>query len=86
MAAINLRAGRRAKAAAAYAAAYAYLAAGMALFEAPDWDGQYALMFDLWLEGAECAFLSGDVDLAARHIGRCCSARPRISTRLPSTI
>ena len=69
MAALNLQAGRRAKAASAYASAYAYLAAGMALFEAPDWDGQYKLLFDLWLEGAECAFLSGEFDLAARHIG-----------------
>jgi PAS domain S-box-containing protein len=69
VAAINLRAGRKAKAAAAYAAACAYLAAGIALFQESNWRRQYALMFDLCLEGAECAFLSGDVNLAARHVG-----------------
>jgi PAS domain S-box-containing protein len=57
---INLRAGRKAKASAAYAAAGAYFSAGMALLEASDWGREYALTFTLWLERAECAYLTGD--------------------------
>jgi PAS domain S-box-containing protein len=61
---INLRAGRKAKASAAYASARAYFAAGMALLDETDWDRHYALMFSLWLERAECAFLTGEFDKA----------------------
>src|SRR6266853_5477249 len=38
---IDLRAGRKAKAAAAYASARAYFSAGMALLDARDWGSQY---------------------------------------------
>ncbi|MDB6091155.1 MAG: multi-sensor signal transduction multi-kinase, partial [Gammaproteobacteria bacterium] len=57
VATIDLRAGRKAKASAAYASASAYLSAGMALLDKEDWDSQYELTFSLWLERAECAFL-----------------------------
>ena len=57
---INLRAGRKAKASAAYASAGAYFSAGMKLLEDSDWRREYALTFSLWLERAECAFLTGD--------------------------
>src|SRR5229473_2159292 len=57
VAAIDLRAGRKAKASAAYASARAYLAAGMALLDDQDWGSQYDLMFSLRLERAECEFL-----------------------------
>ena len=60
VATIDLRAGRRAKASAAYASACVYLAAGMALLDDEDWDSQYELMFGLRLERAECEFLTGD--------------------------
>lgn len=62
VAAIDLRAGRKAKASGAYASACAYLAAGMNLLEDEDWRGHYALMFSLWLERAECELLSGDFE------------------------
>ncbi len=62
VATINLRAGRKAKASAAYASACVYLAAGMALLDESDWDSQYKLMFSLWLERAECEFLSSNFD------------------------
>jgi PAS domain S-box-containing protein len=65
---INLRAGRTAKASAAYASACVYLAAGMALFD--DGDSQYGLLFSLWLERAECEFLSGCLDQAEPLIGK----------------
>jgi len=68
VAAINLRAGRKAKASAAHASACIYLAAGMALLDESDWSNQYELTFSLWLERAECAFLTGDFDTAEQFI------------------
>ncbi|MEA3091869.1 MAG: hypothetical protein QOJ04_3211, partial [Caballeronia sp.] len=64
VAALDLRAGRRAKASVAYASACVYLAAGMALLDDSDWGSQYDLMFSLWLERAECEFLTGHLDQA----------------------
>ncbi len=63
VATIDLRAGRKAKAATAYASARAYFSAGMALLDERDWT------FSLWLERAECEFLSGNVDTAEQLIG-----------------
>jgi len=69
VATIDLRAGRKAKASAAYASACTYLAAGMALLGERDWASQYDLMFSLWLERAECEFLTGNFDTAEHLIG-----------------
>jgi PAS domain S-box-containing protein len=69
LARIDLRAGRRAKASAAYASANVYLAAGMDLLDERDWDSRYELTFGLWLERAECEFLSGNFDKAEQLIG-----------------
>ena len=69
VATIDLRAGRKAKAATAYASARAYFSAGMALLDERDWNTQYELTFSLWLECAECEFLSGNVDTAEQLIG-----------------
>ena len=68
VAAIDLRAGRKAKASAAYASAREYFAAGMALLDERDWSSQYELMFSLWLERAECEFLTGHFDTAEQLI------------------
>jgi PAS domain S-box-containing protein len=68
VAAIHLRAGRKAKASAAYASACVYLAAGMALLGERDWISQYELTFSLWLERAECEYLSGNYDEAEELI------------------
>ena len=57
VATIDLRAGQRAKASAAYASARAYFSAGMALLDERDWASRYELTFSLWLERAECEFL-----------------------------
>jgi PAS domain S-box-containing protein len=70
VAAIDLRAGRKAKASAAFESACVYLAAGMALIGS---DGlhspnQYELAFALCLERAECELLSGSFDEAERLI------------------
>jgi PAS domain S-box-containing protein len=69
VATIDLRAGQKAKASAAYASACAYLAAGMALLAERDWDSHYHLMFSLCLERAECEFLTGYFDTAEQLIG-----------------
>src|SRR6201981_772342 len=69
VATIDLRSGRKAKAAAAYASARAYFSAGMALLDERDWNTQYELTFSLWLERAGCEFLSGYVDPADQLIG-----------------
>ena len=69
VATIDLRAGRKAKASAAYASACVYSAAGMELLDESDWSSQYALTFSLWLERAECEFLSGNFEEAEQLIG-----------------
>ena len=68
VAAINLRAGRKAKASAAYASACVYLEAGMALLQERDWSNQYYLMFALRLERAECEFLTANFEKAEQLI------------------
>jgi PAS domain S-box-containing protein len=61
---IDLRAGRKAKASAAYASANVYLAAGMAQLDEAYWASHYELMFSLRLECAACEFLTGEFDTA----------------------
>ena len=68
IAAIDLRAGRKAKASAAYASAREYFAAGLALLDDSDWRSQYELTFRLWLELSECDYLTGHFDGAEQLI------------------
>jgi PAS domain S-box-containing protein len=68
VAAFDLRAGRKAKASAAYASAREYFAAGMALLDEGDWIRQYELTFSLWLERAKCELLSADFEDAEQLI------------------
>jgi PAS domain S-box-containing protein len=68
VAAIDLKAGRKAKASAAYASAHAYFAAGMALLDDRDWSSEYEVTFSLWLGCAECEFLAGHFDGAEQLI------------------
>jgi PAS domain S-box-containing protein len=65
---INLRAGRKAKASAAYASARTYFVTGMALLDEADWGSQYELAFGLGLECAECSFLTGHFHEAGQLI------------------
>jgi predicted ATPase len=67
---LNLRAGRKAKASAAYAAACDYLAEGRAQLGADGWSSHYPLAFALALEHAECTFLNSDFDGAERMAAR----------------
>jgi PAS domain S-box-containing protein len=68
VAAINLRAGRKAKASTAYASACTYLSAGMTLLSREGWMSRYELAFSLWLERAECEYLNGNHDEAEELI------------------
>ena len=68
VAAIDLRAGRRAKASSAYASACVYLAGGMDVLDEREWDSQYELMLHLRLERAECEFLTGNFERAEQLI------------------
>ena len=60
LAALNLIAGQRAKASAAYASALGYLVAGAALLPR-FWEHRRELSFELELDRAECEFLTGAV-------------------------
>ena len=60
LARLNLIAGRRAKASAAYEPAYDYFYAGVALLDAVGWKDEYALALSLHNEAAEAAYLSGN--------------------------
>ncbi len=65
LAALELSAGRRAKASTAYAAACAYLGAGLTLVgDEQAWERDYPLAFDLHRELAECEYLAGEFEAA----------------------
>ncbi|WP_437323463.1 AAA family ATPase [Sorangium sp. So ce381] len=69
LAALNLRAGRMAKAAAAYQSAAALFAAGMALLAQDPrerWETRYDLTYDLSLERAHAAYATGSFEEAER--------------------
>ena len=57
---LHLAAGKRAKTSTAYASALTYFAAGRALLAEESWERQYALIFALESQLAECEFLTGD--------------------------
>jgi predicted ATPase len=67
---LNLRAGLKAKSSTAYASACTYFSAGMALLDPDAWSSDYELTFALWLERAECEYLSGNYDDAEALIGQ----------------
>src|SRR6267378_679925 len=68
VATIELRAGRKAKASTAYASACVYLVAGMALLDESAWGSHYDLTFSLWLERAECEYLTGQLASAEARL------------------
>ncbi|MGK3987086.1 AAA family ATPase [Sorangium sp. So ce136] len=79
LAALNLRAGRRAKAASAYESAAALFAAGMALLAEARWEKQRELTYDLTFERAHAAYVIGHFEEAERLLGELMKrARTRI--------
>jgi PAS domain S-box-containing protein len=65
---LNLRAGTKAKASAAYDSACIYLSSGMDLMGCDAWERRYDLAFRLWLERAESEYLNGKFDEAEKLI------------------
>jgi PAS domain S-box-containing protein len=65
---LNLIAGKRAKASAAYASALVYFTAGCALLAEDSWQDHYRCVFDLNLYRAECEFLTGDLNAAENRL------------------
>ena len=68
VAAIDLRAGQKAKASAAFESACVYLVSGIALLDERAWSNRYELMFSMHLERAECEFLTGKFETAEQLI------------------
>ena len=68
LAELNLLAGKRAKASAAYASALGYLSAGAALLADDAWERRRDLAFQLALERAACEFLTGDLAAAEQRL------------------
>ncbi|CCE06221.1 PAS sensor protein (modular protein) [Bradyrhizobium sp. STM 3843] len=65
---LNLRAGRRAKAATAFAMALAHFSTGETLLPDNRWEQHYALSFALALHRAECEFLTGEHEAAKARL------------------
>lgn len=59
---LNLQAGKKAKASAAYAPAFQYLQKGIELLGKNAWDNHYDVALDLYTESTEAAYLMGDYD------------------------
>ena len=65
---LNLIAGKRAKAATAYASALGYLIAGLALLPTDCWERRHELTFALELNRAECEFVTGSLAAADERL------------------
>ncbi|GLR83378.1 hypothetical protein GCM10007857_00880 [Bradyrhizobium iriomotense] len=70
---LNLLAGRRAKAAPAFAMALAHFAAGEAMLAEDRWEQRYTLGFALALQRAECEFLGGEPATAKNRLAELAS-------------
>jgi PAS domain S-box-containing protein len=68
MAELNLLAGKRAKASAAYTSALKYFVGGREFLLEDRWDRNYALTFALTLGQADCEYLSGNTSAAKEHL------------------
>lgn len=64
LAELNLRAGQRARASAAYASALTYFTVGAALLAEHSWQRRHELAFALETSRAECEFLVGQLEIA----------------------
>jgi len=76
---LNLVAGKRAQASAAYTSALSYLTAGLALLLDDCWQRRHDLIFALELARAQCEFVSGAVTEAEEHLNV-------LSTRAATTV
>jgi predicted ATPase/two-component sensor histidine kinase/GAF domain-containing protein len=65
---LNLIAGKRAKAATAYASALQYFAIGRGLLAQDEWERCYRLTFDLEFNWGECEYLTGELRSAEQRL------------------
>ena len=79
LAELNLLAGQRAKASAAYASALTYLTVGAALLAEGTWQRRHELTFALELDRAQCEFLTGALAEAEQRLAA-------LSTRAANTV
>ena len=70
LAELNLAAGRRAKAATAYASALKYLITSEGLLPEDCWEDDYPLIFAIQVIRAECEFLTGDLVSAEERLSK----------------
>ncbi|MGK4006246.1 AAA family ATPase [Sorangium sp. So ce1036] len=68
VAALNLRAGRKAKAAAAFQSAAALFAAGLSLLAPASWETRHELTYGLAFERAHIAYITGSFEEAERRL------------------
>ncbi|HET8948079.1 MAG TPA: serine/threonine-protein kinase PknK, partial [Candidatus Polarisedimenticolia bacterium] len=68
LAGLNLAAGKRARAATAYATTLNSVAVGLALAPGDGWERRHDLLFELEILRAECEFLTGEMTLAETHL------------------
>jgi PAS domain S-box-containing protein len=68
LAELNLIAGKRAMASAAYLSALNYFATGTTLLGADCWERRYELIFTLELQRAQCEFLTGELTVAEQRL------------------
>ncbi|MEG3848798.1 AAA family ATPase [Microcoleus sp. herbarium19] len=66
---LNLMAGKKAKAVAAYAAAVMYLTVSRRLLADSSWQNQYGLTLNIYVESVEAAYLSGEFELMEQLAG-----------------
>lgn len=62
LALLNLQAGKKAKASAAYQPALKYLQVGIEVLESDSWRNQYNLTLELYVEASEAAYLCGNFE------------------------
>lgn len=65
---LNVAAGRRALAAAAYAPAHGYLERALSMCPPGVWEDDYTLALDTWLHAARAAYLAGEAEVMNRHV------------------
>ncbi len=84
LAALNLKAGRKAKISVAYPVALEYFKTGIKFLSEQDWDYQYQLVHDLHTECAESTYLTGDLEgmeaLTAIILQNSISIQDRVNT------
>ncbi|MCU0662326.1 MAG: AAA family ATPase [Myxococcota bacterium] len=66
---LNIKAGKRARAATAYSSAVEHFSRSLSLADERSWQSQYETMVSLYVAAAEAAYLSGDVSLSSSLVG-----------------